>query len=150
MKLKIPPALVLLCFALLMYLLAKFLPVGNFDFFGRRYLIMALFAMAVIILLISFYQFYRAKTTIDPGSPSKASKLLTNGIYKFSRNPIYLAMLLILLAFGLKLGNAFNSLTAALFVAYMNRFQILPEEEVLSSLFGKEYQYYCAQVRRWF
>ena len=48
------------------------------------------------------------------------------------------------------LGNAFNSLLAAGFVYYMNNFQIMPEEEALASMFGKEYQKYCVMVRRWF
>lgn len=150
MKLKIPPAFVFLFFAGIMYLLAKLLPVGTFDFFGRRYLTIVLFVLAILISIVSLYQFYKAKTTVDPTIPSKASRLVTGGIYKYSRNPMYLGMLLILLAFGLKLGNAFNTITAAFFVAYMNRFQIGPEEEVLSDLFGKEYRYYCSQVRRWF
>lgn len=150
MKLKIPPAIVFLFFAVVMYLVAKLLPVGSFDFFGRAYLTTTLFVLAVMIGFISLYQFYNSKTTIDPRVPSKASKLVTGGIYKFSRNPMYLAMLLILLAFGVKLGNAFNTLTAAFFVAYMNKFQIIPEEESLSNIFGKEYKHYCVNVRRWF
>lgn len=150
MKLKIPPAVVFLFFAVLMYLLAKLLPVGDFNFFGRRYLTSALFVLAIVIGIISLYQFYKAKTSVDPTVPSKASRLVTGGMYKFSRNPMYLAMLLILLALGLKLGNAFNTITAAFFVAYMNKYQIGPEEEILSRLFGKEYKYYCSRVRRWF
>jgi len=150
MKLKIPPVVVFLIFAALMYLLAKFLPVGAFDFFGRRSLTLILFILAIVIGLVSLLQFYKAKTSVDPTVPSRVSKLVTNGIYKFSRNPMYLALLLILLAFGLKLGNAFNTITAAFFVAYMNRFQIGPEEEVLLKIFGKAYKYYCSQVRRWF
>ena len=63
---------------------------------------------------------------------------------------MYLGMLLFLLAFGLKLGNAFNILIAAGFVSYMNRFQIKPEEEVLREMFGKEYNIYCKLTRRWF
>jgi protein-S-isoprenylcysteine O-methyltransferase Ste14 len=63
---------------------------------------------------------------------------------------MYLALLLILLAWGLWLGNAFNTLLAAGFVGYMNRFQIIPEEEALTAMFGKRYQQYCKQVRRWF
>ena len=150
MKLKIPPALVFLLFGALMFLLDKFLPVGDFDFFGREYLTGALVIGAVVISVLSLFQFYRAKTTVDPRQPSKASALVTDGMYKFSRNPMYLAMLLLLLAFGLKLGNAFNTVTAALFVTYMNRFQIVPEETILTKTFGKAYQQYCSQVRRWF
>jgi protein-S-isoprenylcysteine O-methyltransferase Ste14 len=150
MKLKIPPVAIFLAFALFMYLLAKFLPFGFFDFFGRRYLTISLLAVSIAISLVALYQFKRAKTTVDPTKPSKASRLVTGGIYKFTRNPMYLALLLMLLALGLQLGNAFNTLTAAFFVAYMNKFQILPEEEILSKVFGKEYRQYCSEVRRWF
>lgn len=150
MRLKIPPALIFLLFGAIMFLLSKFLTIGSFDFFGRKYLTLTLLTGAVFISVVSLFQFYRAKTTVDPMAPAKASKLVTRGMYKFSRNPMYLAMLLLLLALGLKLGNAFNTVTAALFVAYMNRFQIGPEEEALTKMFGKEYQQYCVRVRRWF
>lgn len=150
MKLKLPPAIVFLIFGSLMYLLAEFLPVGYFDFFGRRYLIKGLLLLAVVISCVALIQFYLAKTSIDPKNPSKASSLVSNGIYKYSRNPIYLGLLLILLAWALWLGNAFNVLLAAGFVSYMNAFQIQPEEASLTSLFGKEYKNYCIKVRRWF
>lgn len=106
--------------------------------------------IATTLSFISLVQFFKSKTTVDPTTPSKASKLVTSGIYQFSRNPMYLGLLLILLAWGLWLGNAFNVLLAAGFVAYMNKFQILPEEEALMKLFHKEYKQYCTLVRRWF
>lgn len=106
--------------------------------------------MAVLIALISLFQFFTSKTTIDPRTPFKTTKLVKRGIYKFTRNPMYLAILLVLLAWGLWLGNAFNTLLAAGFVGYMNKFQIKPEEEALAAIFGREFQQYCIQVRRWF
>lgn len=150
MKLKLPPALVFAIFGALMYILDLLLPVGEFDFFGRLWLIRVLLGLAILIGGVSLFQFFKAKTTIDPLSPAKSSRLVTNGLYKISRNPMYLALLLLLLAFGLWLGNVFNTLLAAGFVSYMNAFQIIPEEEALVKLFGKEYQQYCIQVRRWF
>jgi len=150
MRLKLSPALVFLIFAMFMYLLSRFLPFGDFEFFGRDYLIWVLMGMAVLIALISLFQFFTSKTTIDPRTPYKATKLVKGGIYKFTRNPMYLAILLVLLAWGLWLGNAFNTLLAAGFVGYMNKFQIKPEEEALATIFGKEFQQYCIQVRRWF
>lgn len=150
MKLKIPPIGVFLLFAGSMFLLAKYLPVGYFDFFGRTYLVVALLTIAMLIGLISLFQFFRFRTTIDPRTPSKASKLVTGGLYQYSRNPMYLALLLLLLAWGLYLGNAFNTLLAAGFVYYMNFFQILPEEEILARKFGNAYHKYCVMVRRWF
>lgn len=150
MKLKLVPTFVFVLFSLLMYLLSRFLPFGNFEFFGQKILIIALLGMAILIGLIALFQFFWSKTTVDPRTPSKVSMLITGGIYKFSRNPMYLALLLLLLAWGIWLGNAFNTLLAAGFVGYMNKFQIIPEEQALIAIFGKEYQRYCTQVRRWF
>ena len=150
MKLKLSPVIVFLIFGSLMYLLAEFLPVGDFDFFGRSILIKTLLVLAVVISSVALLQFYLAKTTTDPKKPAKASYLVSNGIYKYSRNPMYLGLLLLLLAWALWLGNAFNVLLAAGFVSYMNAFQIQPEESTLADLFGKEYKHYFIKVRRWF
>ncbi len=150
MALKLPPVIVFLFFAGFMYVLAAFLPAGDFDFFGRLLLIKILLASSVLIAVIAMYQFIRAKTTIDPMSPAKVSQLITRGIYNYSRNPMYLSLLLLLLGWGLWLGNAFNTLIAAGFVAYMNKFQIIPEEAVLRQRFGKIYDQYTIRVRRWF
>ena len=150
MTLKLPPAFIFIIFAAIMYLVAKFLPVGYFDFFGRYLLIKILLTMAILLGVISLFQFFRSRTSIDPMNPSKTGKLVTNGLYNYSRNPMYLALLIILLAWGLWLGNAFNTIIAAAFVAYMNKFQIIPEEEALQSKFGKEYEKYKIKVRRWF
>ncbi|MDT0540035.1 isoprenylcysteine carboxylmethyltransferase family protein [Croceitalea sp. P059] len=150
MNIKIPPPLVMGFFAGLMYVLATFLPVGKFDFFGREVLKYIMWTSAFFLLLISFLQFYLAKTTTNPINPTKAKKLVINGIYSYTRNPMYLAMLLFLIGFGLKLGNAFNAITAAGFVYFMNHFQIKREEQALEDLFGKNYKLYCKAVRRWF
>ena len=150
MALKIPPTLVCLIFAGFMYLLAVYLPVGYFDFFGRFVLAKLLIAMSIVIASLALIQFFRAKTTIDPIKLTKTSALVTKGVYNYSRNPMYLALLLLLLAWGLWLGNAFNTIIAAAFVAFMNKYQILPEESVLKDRFGKDYEQYKLRVRRWF
>ncbi len=150
MRLKIPPVLVMLIFALLMYLLATFLPVGCFDFFGRIFFVYLFLLGALVLGTSSVFKFYNARTSVDPAKPNKASHLVTQGIYRYSRNPMYLALLLVLIVWGLWLGNAFNALIAAGFVSYMNKFQIIPEEQVLMGLFGKAYQKYLNEVRRWF
>ena len=150
MALKLPPFLVFLIFGGFMYLLNVFLPVGYFDFFGRMLITKIFIVLGILIILIALLQFYRKKTTIDPSTPSKASVLVTHGIYNYTRNPMYLGMLLFLLAWGMWLGNAFNVLFAAGFVAFMNRFQIMPEESALSMKFGKYYDQYLVKVRRWF
>ncbi|WP_282055156.1 methyltransferase family protein [Maribacter luteus] len=150
MKLKLPPVLVFVVFSTLMYILAMFLPFGGFEFFGRDFLIIFLGGLGLLLGLVSLIQFFVSKTTVDPRIPSKTSSLVTNGLYRYSRNPMYLALLMVLLAWGLWLGNAFNTLLAAGFVGYMNKFQIIPEEKALLAVFGKDFRHYCTQVRRWF
>lgn len=150
MELKVPPVLVFLCFGLMMYLLAEFLPIGYFDFYGRMLLAKILVGAGIIIVMLALIQFKMVKTTVDPTKPDKASNLVVGGIYKFSRNPMYLAMLLLLLALGIFLGNAFNTLVVAGFVVYMNRFQIIPEEQILLNKFGRTFKDYCILTRRWF
>ena len=150
MRLKIIPPLITLLFGGIMYVLDRFLPVGEFDFFGRSILIKILFLLGVVIAILAFIQFARHKTTTNPRHLEKVSTLVTGGIYRLSRNPMYLSLLLFLLAWGLYLGNAFNAVTAAAFVSYMNAFQIRPEEEMLLQKFGPAYSQYCKAVRRWF
>ncbi|MCK0158488.1 isoprenylcysteine carboxylmethyltransferase family protein [Cellulophaga sp. F20128] len=150
MKLKIPPIVVMFIFGLGMYLLAKFSPIGYFDFYGRLPLAKTLVGIMVFVLLVSTFQFLKARTSIDPIKPDKVTSLVTSGIYKYSRNPMYLAMLLVLLAWGLYLGNAFNVLLAAGFVSFINTTQIKLEEGVLGKKFGKDYTLYRKKARRWF
>ncbi len=140
----------MLLFGILMYLLARFLPFGDFDFFGRLQLAIFLGTLGVLVMFLAIFKFWRSKTTTNPINLKKTTQLVTTGIYRYTRNPMYLAMLLFLLAFGLKLGNAFNTLLAAGFVYYMNHFQIKHEEEALTSRFGKAYRVYCKETRRWF
>lgn len=150
LELRVPPALVAAVFAMLMAFTARWLPVGTFEFFGRQWLQWALLAIAFLTGLLAVVRFLREGTSLNPHHPEYAEKLVTGGIYNYTRNPMYLSLLLLLLAWGLYLGNAFNTLLAALFVAYMNRFQIGPEERVLESRFGAAYRQYCTLVRRWF
>ena len=150
MNLKIPPTFVFLLFGIFMYLLDSLLPFGEFDVFGRKLLIRGLCVGAIFLMSMSLMKFFRARTTIDPSLRTEPGTLVTTGIYAYTRNPMYLGMLLLLLAWGLWLGNAFNTLLAALFVAYMNRYQIRQEETALLRLFGQDFQKYCSQTRRWF
>lgn len=150
MKFKVVPILVFSFFALTMYMLARYLPFGQFEFTGRTILMYFLSGLAVVITFWSLILFKINNTTVDPLNPNKTTHLVTNGIYGFSRNPMYLAMLLLLLALGLFLGNAFNTLLAAAFVMVMNKTQIVPEEAVLGEKFGQEYKLYLKAVRRWF
>lgn len=149
MKLKLPPAVITVIFGILMCFLAKFSSFGYYDFVGRKYLVLVLLGIALFVGVFAIIQFFMEKTTINPKNLEKVSRLVTSGLYAYSRNPMYVALLLVLLGFGLWLGNFFNSIIAIGFVYYMNYFQILPEEDVLFIRFDEEYRVYCSKVRRW-
>lgn len=150
MRIRLLPPLVMLGFGMAMYILAKFLPVGQFSFFGQDGLMWFLLGAAVLVMFLAIFQFRKAKTSSNPIDLTKTSALVMGGVFQYTRNPMYLAMLMLLLAWGLRLGNAFNTLLAAGFVYYMNHFQIRFEEAALEKQFGKPYRLYCKNTRRWF
>jgi protein-S-isoprenylcysteine O-methyltransferase Ste14 len=107
-------------------------------------------ACGLVVGVLALLPFGRLRTTVDPRHPERASRLVTDGVYRVSRNPMYLAMLLGLVAWGLWLGRAPALLLGpAFFVAYLNRRQIPPEERALAATFGEEYERYRRTVRRW-
>jgi len=125
------------------------LPIGEFNFPHVNLVVRILTVAGCLLGLIAFYQFYRAKTTFDPMNPDRARTLITTGLFKYTRNPMYLAMFILLFALALILGNYYNLLVLALFVVYMTSYQIKREEEVLLDLFGDEFSEYASRVRRW-
>jgi protein-S-isoprenylcysteine O-methyltransferase Ste14 len=149
LELKIPPPLVMLACAGLMWMLAKGLPITGLNLpYPLVLSLLAAFA-GTLLITVSVALFIRAKTTIEPTRPGRAAHLVVSGFNRISRNPMYLGMLCLLLAWALWLDNllAFAGLPA--FVLYINRFQITLEERFLRDKFGDEYQAYCARVRRW-
>ena len=149
MKLKIPPAAQALLFGLFMYVIDKYLTIGNFTFVGQKVTAIIIFSIGILITIFAIWSFIKAKTTSDPTNPSKATHLVTHGIYNYTRNPMYLTILLALFSWMIVLGNIFNSIILLLFIWYITKFQIKPEEEALTKLFGKDYRLYCKKVRRW-
>lgn len=133
----------------LMWLLATLFPAAVFRFPAQRLLAVALVLLAGVVGIAGVRAFARARTTVNPLQPQAASRLVTGGIYRRSRNPMYLALLLALLGWGAWLGNAVALLLIPLFVLAMNRLQIRPEERALESLFGEEFRSYASKVRRW-
>lgn len=99
--------------------------------------------------LAGVMSFRRAKTTVNPMKPETASSLVCSGIYAVTRNPMYLGLLFVLVAWAVFLSSAWALLGPLVFVLYLNRFQIEPEERVLSTLFGTGYFAYKSKVRRW-
>jgi protein-S-isoprenylcysteine O-methyltransferase Ste14 len=93
--------------------------------------------------------FRRARTTVNPLKPESASSLVASGVYRVSRNPMYVGLCLVLLGWAVMLSNVLAYAIVPVFVLYMNRFQIGPEEAALERVFGADYVAYRARVRRW-
>ena len=149
MHLKIPPPLVVAIGFLLMYLGAIWLPNLTFAFPGQI-AVAALFLIAGLGMgAYALADFIHCRTTFNPMTPDKAATLVTAGLYRFSRNPMYVADVVLLLAFGVYLGTATVIAVVPAFVWYLTEFQIKPEEESLRKIFGAEYEAYLGQVRRW-
>lgn len=106
-------------------------------------------AIGLSLDAIALVHFLRSRTTINPLKPESASALVTGGIYRFTRNPMYLGLATLLLAWAIYLGNLAALAGLPLFILYMNRFQIASEERALEARFGAEYIAYRARVRRW-
>jgi protein-S-isoprenylcysteine O-methyltransferase Ste14 len=145
----VPPPVVTATAALLMWLLALSFPALDLDLPARTAVATILAAVALIIGSAAIYGFRRARTTIHPMKPQESSALVTGGIYRATRNPMYLAMLLILIGWAYIVANPAALAILPLFVAYLNRFQIAPEERALRARFGAGFEDYCRRVRRW-
>ncbi len=147
--LKIPPPVIGLLVAVAMWLVSKYLPVYRFGFTYQTAAAVLVLFMGFTIDVSALWSFRKAKTTINPLKPENTSNVVTTGIYRYSRNPMYLGMLLILLAVALYLGSVLAFLLLPLFVWIININQIIPEEEVLTEKFGQPYLDYLSKVRRW-
>jgi protein-S-isoprenylcysteine O-methyltransferase Ste14 len=115
----------------------------------RHGLAVIIFGVGILLILAGVYAFQKAKTTVNPTKPAAASSVVTSGVYRLSRNPMYVGFLLALIGWATFLSHTLPFLLLPAFVAYMNRFQISPEERALSAKFGDEYETYKQAVRRW-
>ncbi len=150
LELKIPPLLLMLLFALGMWLLAPLTaPLSAQLALYTTVLALCLAVTGIAVALAGVLAFRRAKTTVDPRLPQQSSSLVLVGIYRYSRNPMYLGFLLLLAAFACYLQSLLALAFLPLFVLYLNQFQIKPEERFLQQKFGKDYQVYLHNVRRW-
>ena len=132
-----------------MWVLAGLVPAAAFGVPAAGWLAGALALAAAGVGLAAVRHFSAERTTVNPLNPAAATSLVAHGVFRFSRNPMYLALLLALLAWGAWLGNLAALVVPVLFVLAMNRLQILPEERALQAKFGAEYQDYRRRVRRW-
>ena len=146
-KTKIPPPLVALTFSFLINYTKDIFPkieIRNEIIFGSFMIIIGL-----IIILSAINLFKKYQTTITPLNPSNATKLITDGIYKFSRNPMYLGLLLVLFGISIILNPIGGFFFISLFILYLNFMQIIPEENAMVDLFKDEFLEYRKNVRRW-
>jgi protein-S-isoprenylcysteine O-methyltransferase Ste14 len=149
LELKVPPPAVALVIGILMWLLSLVAPALDFAIPARILVAIILAVVGVGIAIAGVVTFARAKTTVNPTTPQASSSLVSWGIYKVTRNPMYLGLLLELTAWAIFLSNPLPFLLLPVYMLYINRFQILPEERVLTSLFGRDFAAYQSRVRRW-
>jgi protein-S-isoprenylcysteine O-methyltransferase Ste14 len=148
-ELKVPPPIYALGLALLMWAVSLAPPHLEMRMWIRVGAVLVFGGLAVITMVAALVVLLRARTTIDPHAPDRAKVLVTAGIYARTRNPMYLSMLLALMAFAGWLANPFTVLLALAFIPLITRVQILPEERALTVRFGQPYRAYCARVKRW-
>jgi len=135
--------------AALMWGIAAVLPSLRVDV-PRAGLIAAIFAaLGILIAGAGLVAFHRARTTANPMRPEAATSLVTTGIYRWTRNPMYLGWLPVLAGWAVYLQHAGALLMVPLFMLYLTRFQIIPEERALAAKFGGQFDAYRQRVRRW-
>lgn len=149
LELKIPPLALAAVLSLAMWVVAKLAPSLSFRFPGQFPVIATLAVSGILISIAGGMAFRRAQTTVDPTNPEKSSTLVTTGVYRLSRNPMYVGFLFTLAAWAAYVSSPLAFIALPVFVAYMNRFQILPEEQALRDKFGRAFVEYERSTRRW-
>jgi protein-S-isoprenylcysteine O-methyltransferase Ste14 len=143
-----PPVVALLCAAAMWYVGGR-TPVMDLPATIRITAAALLFAAGLAVMLAGVISFRRAKTTVNPLKPETATTLVTSGVYRYTRNPMYLGMLVLLLAWATYLSAPVALVGTVVFWLYIGRFQIRPEEKALAALFGSTFTEYSSRVRRW-
>lgn len=149
LELKIPPLILVPIFIADMLILRWLFPRPEISFIGQSELSFIFLGAGVLLPLLGFIAFHQAKTTVHPQHPEETTVLVRGGVYHYTRNPMYLGFLLVLVAAALYLGNVWSACMVPLFVWYMNQFQIIPEERILTEKFGDDFRAYLKQTRRW-
>ena len=146
---RLPPPLVCLLAAFAMGALGWAAPPILVDSSLRLGIAGAVALLGLFTGASGFFAFSRAKTTIDPVHIERASSLVTGGIFRYTRNPMYVGFTLLLLGWAVCLAAPLAFVGPVAFVLFITRYQIVPEERVMLSKFGAAYADYCARVRRW-
>jgi protein-S-isoprenylcysteine O-methyltransferase Ste14 len=149
LELKVPPVIVVLLTGGLMTLGWWATPQWRVPFPGRLLVSGALAFTGILFSSLGIASFRKAKTTVNPLKPETSTSLVASGLYRWTRNPMYLGFLTVLLGLGVFLSNPLALAPIPLFVLYMTRFQIRPEEKALEARFGADFAAYKSRVRRW-
>lgn len=149
LELRIPPPVLAAIIAALMWWASSLAPAIAMSPMLRLPLAAAIALLGLAFDFAALLSFRRARTTVNPMRPSASSALLTSGVYRLTRNPMYLGLLLMLIAWVVFLSSIWLLIGPLVFILYMNRFQIAPEERALSVLFPDWYATYKRRVRRW-
>jgi protein-S-isoprenylcysteine O-methyltransferase Ste14 len=149
LELKVPPVLLVVLTALAMWLSAFALPWFSIAPAYRVPVASAILLAGLWITVMGVSSFRAARTTVNPLDPGSAQSLVTTGVYRWTRNPMYVGFLLVLTAWAVWLSNVISIAWIASFAWYLQRFQIVPEERALRSKFGAKFDAYCRKVRRW-
>jgi protein-S-isoprenylcysteine O-methyltransferase Ste14 len=149
LELRMPPVVVVTIAGFLMWLAARNVPALGFHFPFQPIVAWVIWLSGFLAAAFGFIEFRRAKTTVNPTKPGSASSLVRTGIYRHTRNPMYFGFLLVLIGCAILVANFAAFLVLPVFIIYMNRFQIEPEERALMAIFGNEFKDYCRAVRRW-
>ena len=149
LELRVPPPIVALIVAVVMWAVARGAVANAASDFVRISVAAALALAGAMFDVAALMAFRRARTTVNPLKPQAASSLVDSGIYRVTRNPMYVGLVSFLCAWAVWLGSWWVFLGPLAFAAYIGRFQIAPEEKALCALFGDAYRAYQAQVRRW-
>jgi protein-S-isoprenylcysteine O-methyltransferase Ste14 len=147
--LKIPPALIGAGFALIQLVVARQIPRLAVEIETQIPIALFVAAIGFGIAIFGVLSFKKAATTVNPLSPEKTRSLVKSGVYSYSRNPMYLGMMIVLVAWSIYIGNVASTAIVVLFWAYITHFQIKPEEEALNVLFPEDFRDYCQNIRRW-
>ena len=149
LELKIPPPVVAAAVAAAMWGISLISPLLQVPAVTRVSVAIAVAVIGGCFAVGGGISFRRARTTRNPKKPEAASSLVISGIYKITRNPMYVGVAIVLVAWAIALSSAWALLGPLAFVLYIGRFQIAPEEGVLAALFDAEYAAYKSRVRRW-
>jgi protein-S-isoprenylcysteine O-methyltransferase Ste14 len=149
MQTRIPPPFIMFFAAALMWALHRWLPFVKWIVPPWNWLGGLTVAVGIAVSVAAFRRFKRAGTTVNPRDPAKATRLVTDGVFRFSRNPMYLGLLLMLIGWALLLGSIGEWIVPPLFAIGITHVQIIPEEQALARLFGDDYLAYQRRVARW-